>query len=97
MTLREIILIVEKLDENLVIFARKNSEWDLDSPAALVLDSDVEHTGVDLEELTYFLEVLQARDVLEVWSAWRGGRAASDNDRIRAILYYVENDAYIEE
>lgn len=96
MTLREIILAVEKLDENLVIFARKNGEWDLDSPAALLLLNDAAEVDMHLDDLTYFLEIGIAKEVLEVWGEWRGGRKPTESERVDAVLYYANNDAYIE-
>ncbi|MGW2306996.1 hypothetical protein [Actinomadura luteofluorescens] len=42
----------------------------------------------------YLLEVLIAREVLEVWSAWRGNRIPTTREASEAIVYYAENDAY---
>jgi hypothetical protein len=46
---------------------------------------------------TYVLELWVAREVLEVWSAWRGGRVPSLAEACAAVVYYVENDAYLPE
>jgi hypothetical protein len=43
----------------------------------------------------YFLEVLVAREVLEVWSEWRGGRKPSREDRVGAVAYYAARDAFM--
>lgn len=96
MNLREVLLQVEDLSDELVIFASRDSEWALDSVAALVLLSDMDEIGTDLEDLDYFLEVEIAKDVLTVWSSWRDGRKPTEGERIEAILYYVNNDAYLE-
>jgi len=45
----------------------------------------------------YLLEVFIARDVLEVWSSWRGDRAPSIDEACEAIIYYADNDAYQED
>jgi hypothetical protein len=42
----------------------------------------------------YLLELLIVREVLEVWSAWRGGRAPSPDEASDAVIYYAEYDAY---
>jgi hypothetical protein len=42
----------------------------------------------------YLLEVLIAREVLEVWSAWRNGRIPSVEEAREAVIYYADNDAY---
>lgn len=45
----------------------------------------------------YLLEVLIAREVLEVWSDWRNGRLPSAEEACEAIAYYADNDAYLPE
>jgi hypothetical protein len=45
----------------------------------------------------YLLEVFIAREVLEVWSSWRGNRAPSMDEACEAIIYYADNDAYQED
>lgn len=95
MNLREIINQVEVLSEDLVIFARRNGDWKLDAPAALILSADMKSIGVDLEDLVYFLEVSIAKEVLDVWQNWRDGRTPNENERIEALFYYVDNDAYL--
>jgi len=95
MTLREIIGNLDDLSNDLVIFAEKNSDWLLDSPAALVLASEMERAGTQLEVLLYFLEIEIAKEVLGVWSKWRDGRKPTEAERIEALFYYADNDAYL--
>jgi hypothetical protein len=96
MNLREIIGDIEQLSDDLVIFASKNGEWDLAGPAATVLSSDAERIGISLENLTYFLEVEIAKEVIEAEKQRKERTKLSEREVIDAILYYVDNDAYIE-
>jgi hypothetical protein len=59
------------------------------TPALLVLAEDESPAS-----WRYLLEVLIAREVLEVWSAWRDGRIPSVEEACEAIIYYADNDAY---
>jgi hypothetical protein len=43
----------------------------------------------------YLLEVYLAKDVIEVWSEWRGGKRPSRTDRIIAVVHYASHDAYL--
>jgi hypothetical protein len=95
MTLRQIVNELDTIDDDLVIFARKTSEWMWDEHAALVVVSDVDKFGVQLEELTYFLEVETAKEVLEVWRNWHYGKEPSEEERFAALRYYADHDAYL--
>ena len=94
MTLREIINELDSFSEDLVIFATRDTTWQPDMPAALVLDSDTDLIGVQLEDLSYFLEVEIAKEVVQVWREWNHGEPA-ESQKIDALIYYADNDAYI--
>ena len=57
---------------------------------AVVLDGDDAPAGYE-----YLLEVNLVLDVLEVWSAWRGGRSPAPEEAAGAVIYYAERDAYL--
>lgn len=95
-TLREILNNLEQISDELVIYAGKNNDWDIDSPAALLLHEDAVEVDLHLEDLTYFLEIEIAKEVLEVWKEWHGGREPTESERVDAVLYYANNDAYID-
>jgi hypothetical protein len=94
-TLREIINQLETLPDAVSIYATKSKDWDVDAPAALVLEADASEIGIELEELRYFLEVYIAKEALEVWNEWRNGALPTTEERIAAVLYYASHDAYI--
>ncbi len=37
-----------------------------------------------------------AKEALEVWTQWRGGRRPTLAEQVRAVAYCAVNDAYIE-
>lgn len=45
--------------------------------------------------LRYFLELAIAKEAVEIWRAWRPGRSAALDDKLEAIVYYAENDAWL--
>jgi hypothetical protein len=95
-TLREIINEIENTSDDLVIFAtRKNGAWDVNGPVAMVLLSDMDNIGTDLEGLHYFLEIELAKEVLDVWKQWTG-RTPTEKERDEALIYYADNDAYLD-
>jgi hypothetical protein len=67
--------------------------WTEGSDATVLNEDWVEspsHPGFRL-----VLEVSIAREVLEVWSAWRSGATPSPEQAVEAILFYATNDAYL--
>ena len=43
----------------------------------------------------YLLEVRLAREAVEVWLAWRPGRTPSLEDKLEAVTFYAEHDAWL--
>lgn len=43
----------------------------------------------------YYLKVSQAREVVQVWRRWRGGREPASEDRHEAIRFYAMYDGYL--
>ena len=69
----------------------------LPSARALICPSDEEDSldcPIDIT-LSYVLEVSIAREVIEVWSSWRDGRARQKQDKFEAVMYYSQHDAYL--
>jgi hypothetical protein len=86
-TLREIVGVLDELDDEAVIYT------DGSSPAARAAVTTVEEASE--AGLRYFLEVALARDAVDVWSAWRDGAEPTLDDKLMAISYYANNDAYL--
>jgi len=49
------------------------------------------------EGMKYLLEVELAKEVIQVWRDWRNGKEPSPLEKYQAVLYYEENDAYLNE
>jgi hypothetical protein len=45
--------------------------------------------------LSYVLMVQHAKECIEVWSAWRGGRRPTPQDKFAAVMYYARKDAWL--
>ncbi len=75
------------------IFARL--PWAPNAPSLVLLEDAVNGVAPSQPEFAYMLEVNLAREVLEVWSAWRDGARPSIDDAVDAILHYAMHDAYL--
>jgi hypothetical protein len=95
-TIRDLVQQLERIDDGdpfevPTIFARK--PWGPDSDAVILREDTLEsesHPG-----LRCLLAVYIAREVLEVWSAWRDGRSPSHDEAAAAVIHYAEHDAYM--
>ena len=45
--------------------------------------------------LRYLLDVRLAREAIEVWQAWRPGQTPSLEDKLQALTFYAEHDAWL--
>ena len=95
MTLAEVLENIESADRELTICAERNPRSSPLSRAILAREPENGELPKDAEGLEYLLEVFFVHDVLEVWSAWRGGRNPSVQEKCEAVTYYAENDSYL--
>jgi hypothetical protein len=95
-TIRDLVQRLEDLDEGdrfevgPALFARR--PWQPDSQAVVLREDWLEsrqRPGFHL-----LLDVSIAREVLEVWSAWRDGQVPDADEAAAAVIHYAENDAY---
>jgi hypothetical protein len=84
MTLRDVIARLDEFEADETIFAES---------ATPTARAEVAHE--DASGLPYLLEVDIAREAIEVWQAWRPGQTPSLEDKVAAIVYYAENDAWL--
>lgn len=45
--------------------------------------------------LSYVLMVQQAKECVEVWSEWRGGRQPNPQEKFAAVMFYSRHDAWL--
>jgi hypothetical protein len=100
-TLIEVIERLEEVDDSdrftsPVIFAEGGPDA-LPTARAIIYPGDVEGTLVcpDDPALSYVLAVQLAKEAIEVWSAWRGGRIPSRQDKFAAVMFYSQHDAFL--
>lgn len=89
-SLRELVEQLAQLDPDTAIFVAGSGEVGPETPATLGPATTSAPQG-----FRYLLEVPIAQEVLEVWSAWRGGRQPTLPEKIEAIEYYARMDAYL--
>ncbi|WP_162907092.1 hypothetical protein [Allorhizocola rhizosphaerae] len=82
---------IDDISDELVVFVAEGSEVNASSPIKLV-DEDEEEPPPGMR---YLLEASIAKEVLQVWSAWRDGRIPSQDEACQAIVHYAKHDAYI--
>ena len=90
---------IDEFDNDSVIFVPINSRLEENTEALvskiIIID---EPPGIQTPEgMKYLLEVELAREVIQVWKAWRKGKEPSPHEKYLAVLYYAEHDAYLAE
>jgi len=94
-TLATLVEALDDLDDELAIYASRQDGWRPDSPAVAIAATKNGALRAEAAELSYFLEVPIAKEAIRVWSDWRGGAQPDTADRVEAVIYYAENDAYL--
>jgi hypothetical protein len=86
MTLRDVIDCLDEFGAGETIFAESPTP----TARAAVAPDDAAPTG-----LRYLLEVDLAREAIEVWQTWRPGQTPTLEDKLAAVIYYAEHDAWL--
>ena len=92
MTLRDVIARLDQFEDDETIFAESATPTARAIVATEATDGSPPSTAVGLR---YLLEVAVAREAVDVWRAWRPGETPSLDDKLAAIIYYAENDAWL--
>ena len=95
MTFEELIGRLDELDDELTLYASGGWRATAASPAVAALEPQDGSLPAEADGMEYLLEVAIAREVVEVWSAWRDGREPTTADKCEAILHYARHDAYL--
>jgi hypothetical protein len=94
LTLRDALASIDDFDDEATIYAAK--PWDPTSTTVIAAEGEETANTAIGEGLAYFLEVSIAKEAIEVWSEWRGGRVPSADERCEAVIHYAVNDAYLQ-
>lgn len=78
-------------DDSQVIFSPDGS-FPKDGNVFLLTSEESEEAD---DKLKYVLELYLVSEILDVWSKWRNSKLPTAEEKIKAINYYVQNDAYI--
>jgi hypothetical protein len=91
-TVGQLLSNLDQVPDDLIAYIPDQEDVGLESQVRLLpLDVDSsERTG-----LRYLLEVELIKDVIEAWSDWRDGRVPNLEEKLEAVTYYADNDAYI--
>lgn len=95
MTLADLVEQLDRLGDDLTIYAEKSPDWSPKSLAVVCVELEDDGLPHEAQGMDYLLEVFLAKDVVETWSSWREGRQPTVTDKCEAVIYYAEHDAYL--
>jgi len=90
LTLRDVIEQLGEFGDDETIYAESPTPTALAAVATEPADGAPPAAGLE-----YLLEVVAAREAIDVRQAWRPGREPTLEDKLEAVLYYAENDAWL--
>ncbi|MDA8016721.1 MAG: hypothetical protein MPN21_04660 [Thermoanaerobaculia bacterium] len=91
-TLGQLMERLADLGDSLTIYSESTPNHG--SAAVVALEPEDGSLPNGAENLHYLLEVDLAKEVAEVWSAWRNGQRPTTEELCEAIVFYSRNDAY---
>jgi hypothetical protein len=92
MTLRDVVARLDEFEDDETIFAESATPTARATVAVEAVDGSPPSSAVGLR---YLLEVRLAREAIEVWQAWRPGQTPSLEDKLQALTFYAEHDAWL--
>jgi hypothetical protein len=96
--------LIQRLDEfedsdpshPLVIYAQRGADAERKSPALVCPRSEGGGLACPLDSsLSEVLSVGQAREAIEVWSAWRGGVTPTPADRFTTVMFFSRHGTFL--
>jgi hypothetical protein len=100
MKLIELLNGIDHFDNEQAIFVPINSEPSEDSEAIIssliIIESELPSLDVP-KGMKFLLDVETVKEIIQVWRDWNNEKEPSPMDKYQAVLYYVENDAYLAE
>ena len=94
MKLGDLVTLLDSLNEMSYIYIQKGTRSAEAEVAVFPIEAMEEQGVKPPSDMEYFLEIETAKDVLKAWSFMRGGRLPTTDEKLSAIIYYAENDAY---
>jgi len=94
-TLADVIAHLDSIDRKSVIYVASAQDWTGETPAVLLNDPDGKYLS-QKDNLTYFLEVWIALEVIDVWRKWHKNPFPSLRQQLAAVIHYAVHDSYLE-
>ena len=100
-TLFELIQTLDELEggersDPLILYAQRGANADENSRALICPRSEGGGPTCSVDpSLTEVLSVEQAREAIEVWSAWRGGVTPTLAERFRSVMFFARYAAFL--
>ena len=91
-TLREVIARLEEFSTDDTIYVESAAPT---ARAVVATEPDDGAVPRAAAELNYLLGVALAREAIDVWGHWRPGRTPTLDDKVAAVTYYAQNDAWL--
>lgn len=80
----------------LIIYAENGTDAAPEARAMVCADDEDDSFACPLDSsLTEVLMVSLAKEAIEVWSSWRGGRVPTAVEKFDAVMFYARHDAYL--
>jgi hypothetical protein len=92
MTLRDVVARLDEFEDDETIFAESATPTARATVPVEAVDGSPLSSAVGLR---YLLEVRLAREAIEVWQAWRPDQTPSLEDKLQALTFYAEHDAWL--
>jgi hypothetical protein len=92
MSLAAILDQIENIPDDLTIYVADASQL---SPTTQAVALQAPADRAPPAGMRYLLEVYLAHEAIDVWSNWRGGRIPSSDDKVKAVIFCAERDAYL--
>jgi len=92
MTLRDVVARLDEFEDDETIFAESATPTARAVVAVEAADGSPPSSAAGLR---YLLEVQLAREAIEVWRVWRPGQTPSLEDKLQAVTFYAEHDAWL--
>jgi hypothetical protein len=100
-TLLELIQGLDELQGNdrsdpLIIYAQRGADGEENSRALVCRRSEGGDSTCSVDpSLSEVLSVEQAREAIEVWSAWRGGVTPTSAERFKSVMFFAKHGAFL--
>ena len=85
---------LDDFDAEQTIYVQTENQISTESEVVVDYYSDDGEPPASAAGMDYLLEVDLARDVVRVWSEWRNGISPTTDQKVEAVLYYAQHDAF---